>query len=195
MSSIANIEEKKDKPMNYTVFHHQPLCHLMGNGEMRAEDLGWPENYEKTATVDAHNLEDVYAKTQHLHRPWWENKGVTAFGIAARSTSIGDIIQDEDGQLWVVARFGFEKLTGNLVALEQTTNAPINLKILDGCTKMRVWCGYSEHPTLGPVTQKIPGQRSRDFEAALEIACGRLLAALVTGRTSSRQRTTKASKT
>ena len=176
--------------MRYTVFHRQSLCHLLGSGEMRADDLGWPEKYEKTATVIAYSHEDTYAKTQHLHRPWWENPGVTAFGIAARSTSIGDILQDKDGQLWVVARFGFEKLAGNLVALEQTTNAPINLIFLDGCTKMRVWCGYSEHPTLGPVTQKIPGQRSRDFEAALEIACGRLLAALVTNRSTSRQRTT-----
>ena len=181
--------------MRYTVFHHQSLCHLVGNGEMRADDLGWPEKYEKTATVDAHSLEEVYAKTQHLHHPWWENPGVTAFGITARSTSIGDILQDADGRLWVVSRFGFEKLAGNLAALEKVTNATISLKILAGCTKMMVWCGHPEDPALGPVTQKIPGQRSRDFEAALEIACGRLLAALVTGRTSSRQRTTKASKT
>ncbi len=198
MSSIANIEEKKDKPMNYTVFHHQPLCHLMGNGEMRAEDLGWPENYEKTATVDAHNLEDVYAKTQHLHRPWWENKGVTAFGIAARSTSIGDIVQDTDGRLWVVASFGFEKLTGNLSALEKITNATISLDILGGCSMISVWCGHPDKITLvpvlssveGPVTQKVPSQRSSDFEAALEIACGRLLVSLVISRATSRQRTT-----
>ena len=80
--------------MRYTVFHRQPLCHLVGNGEMRADDLGWPEKYEKTATVDAYSLEEVYTKTQHLHRPWWENPGVTAFGITARSTSIGDTLQD-----------------------------------------------------------------------------------------------------
>ncbi len=194
MSSIANIEGKKDKPTGYTVFHHQPLCHLMGNGEMQAEDLGWPENYEKTATVDAHSLDDVYAKTQHLHRPWWENPGVTAFGIAARSTFIGDIVQDADGQLWVVASFGFEKLAGNLSALEKITNATISLDILGGCTKISVWCGHPEDPALGPVTQKVPSQRSSDFEAALEIACGRLLASLVISRATSRQRTmTKAS--
>ena len=203
MSSIANIEGKKDKPTGYTVFHHQPLCHLMGNGEMRAEDLGWPEKYEKTATVDAHSLDDVYAKTQHLHRPWWENPGVTAFGIAARSTFIGDIVQDADGQLWVVASFGFEKLAGNLSALEKVTNATICLGILDGCSKISIWCGHPDKITLGPVlipnprrgvegpvTQKVPSQRSSDFEAALEIACSRLLASLVISRDPSRQRTT-----
>ena len=186
--------------MRYTVFHRQSLCHLVGNGEMRADDLGWPEKYEKTATVDAHSLEEVYAKTQHLHHPWWENPGVTAFGITARSTSIGDILQDADGRLWVVSRFGFEKLAGNLAALEKVTNATISLKILAGCTKMTVWCGHPEYPALGPVlipkgvegpvTQKIPGQRSRDFEAALEIACGRLLVSLVINRTTTLQRTT-----
>jgi hypothetical protein len=149
MSSIANIEEKKDKPMHYTVFHHQPLCHLMDNGEMRAEDLGWPENYEKTATVDVHSLDEVYAKTQHLHRPWWKNNRVTAFGIAARSTSIGDIVQDTDSRLWVVASFGFEKLAGNLAALEKVTNATISLDILDGCSMISVWCGHPDKITLG----------------------------------------------
>ena len=190
MSSNPNIEGKKDKPMHYTVFHHQPLCHLLGSGEMRAEDLGWPENYEKTATVDAHSLDEVYAKTQHLHRPWWENPGVTAFGMAARSTSIGDIVQDKDGQLWVVASFGFEKLTGNLAALEKVTNATISLDILDGCSKISVWCGHLDKITLGPVTQRIPSQSSSDFEAALDIACGRLLASLVINRTTTLQRTT-----
>ena len=181
--------------MRYTVFHHQPLYHLVGNGEMCADDLGWPEKYEKTAIVDAHSLEEVYAKTQHLHHPWWENPGVTAFRIAARSTSIGDIVQDKDGQLWVVARFGFEKLAGNLTALEKVTNATISLDILGGCSKISVWCGRQNKIALGPITQKLPSQHSGDIETALEIACGRLLAALVTGRTSSRQRTTKASKT
>jgi len=192
MSFNPNIEVRKDISMHYTVFHHQPLCHLMCNSEMCAEYLGWPEKYEKTATVDAHSLDEVYAKTQHLHHPWWENKGVTAFGIAARSTSIGDIVQAhaEGGQLWVVASFGFDKLTGNLSALEKVANATISLDILDGCSKISVWCGHPEDPALGPVTQKVPGQRSSDFEAALDIACGRLLASLVISRATSRQRTT-----
>jgi len=188
MSSTADIPRKKDPFTHYTVFHHQPLCHLMG-GEMCAEDLGWPENYERTATVNANNLDQVYAKTQHLHRPWWENPGVTAFGIAARSTSIGDIVQDKDGKLWVVADFGFEKLTGNLAALEKATKGTISLDILEGCLTISVWCGNPEEITLGPVAQKMPSQESNDFVAALEIACGRLLASLVTDRVSSRQRT------
>ena len=95
MSSNPNTEARKEKSMCYTVFHHQPLCHLLDNSEMRAENLGWPDEYQKIATVDAHSLEEVYAKTQHLHRPWWENPGILAFGIAARSTSISDIVQDE----------------------------------------------------------------------------------------------------
>jgi len=180
---------KKDCSAHYTVFHHQPLCHLMGSGEMRAEELGWPENYERTATVNANNLDQVYAKTQHLHRPWWENPGVKAFGVAARSTSIGDIVQDREGQLWVVADFGFEKLTGNLAALEKAAKGTISLEILEGCLVISVWCGNLEEITLGPVTQKLPGQESIDLVAALEIACGRLLASLVTSRVSSRQRT------
>jgi len=199
MSSNTKIQGKEDELMHCTIFHRRPLCHLEGDGEMRAEDLGWPEKYEKTAVVVAHSHEDAYAKTQHLHRPWWENPGVKAFGIAARSTSIGDIMQDNSGQLWVVARFGFGKLVGNLAALAQAINAPINLRIMDGCTKIMVWYDHPEDPALesllipkgveGAVMQSIPGQRSSDFETALEIACGRLLATLVTCRAASRQRT------
>jgi len=188
MSSTADIPRKKDRSTHYTVFHHQPLCHLMGSGEMRAEDLGWPENYERTATVNANSLDQVYAKTQHLHRPWWENPGVTAFGIAARSTSIGDIVQDREGQLWVVVDFGFEKLTGNLAALEKAAKGTISLDILEGCLMISVWCDDPEKITLGPVTQKMSGKDSSNFVAALEIACGRLLASLV-NRVSSKQRT------
>ena len=93
----------------------------------------------------------------------------------------------------MVARFGFEKLAGNLFSLDEATNSTISLKILGGCTEIMVWCGHPDNPTLGPVMQKMPGQRSSDFEAALDIACGRLLAILVTSRAASRLRTTTGS--
>ncbi|MBT3391341.1 MAG: hypothetical protein HN413_13140 [Chloroflexi bacterium] len=187
MSSPPNIPHERDTSTPYTVFHHQPLCHWMINGKTRAEDLGWPQNYERIAIVKAHTLEQVYAKTQHLHRPWWENPGVKAFGALARSTSIGDIVQDGDGQLWVVVDFGFEKLTGNLAALEKATQATIHLDILDGGSLMSVWCGPPEQILLGPVTQKISAPEMDGFATALEIACGRLLASLVTSRAQRRE--------
>lgn len=196
MPPTTHIQREDDKHTRYTVFHHQPLCHLLVNGKIRAEDLGWPQNYEQVAIVKAHTLEQVYAKTQHLHRPWWENPGVKAFGALARSTSIGDIVQDGEGQLWVVADFGFEKLAGNLAALEKATQATIHLDILDGCSKISVWCGHAEKILLGPVlsaiegpvTQKIPVPESSGVAMALEIACGRLLASLVTSRAKQRQK-------
>ncbi len=98
-------------------------------------------------------------------------------------------MQDKDGQLWVVADFGFKKLIGNLHSLEKATKGTISLDILEGCLMISVWCEDPEKITLGPVTQKIPGQGSSDLVAALEIACGRLLASLVTDRVSSKQRT------
>lgn len=90
----------------------------------------------------------------------------------------------------MVADFGFEKLTGNLAALEKAAKGTISLDVLEGCSMISVWCGNPEKITLGPVAQEISGQASSDFVAALEIACGRLLACMVTSRASSRQRTT-----
>jgi hypothetical protein len=53
-------------------------------------------------------LDRVFELTNHIDRPWWTNPGVTK--VAAhpeRSTSVGDIIQCEDGRRWRVEREGF----------------------------------------------------------------------------------------
>jgi hypothetical protein len=53
--------------------------------------------------VDADSLETAYQKSQNLTEPW-----NTVF--PCRSTSVGDVIQGEDG-FYMVSGVGFTKLT------------------------------------------------------------------------------------
>lgn len=97
----------------YIVYHRQPLYPGLVFTEqdpIPATDLDWPASYQKVAHIEAESLEEAYLKTQHLETVWWHNKGVTAIQMS-RSTSVGDVLRNEKGDLWVVAAFGFVKIT------------------------------------------------------------------------------------
>jgi hypothetical protein len=99
----------------YTVYHRQPVYPglvLPDQDPIPVVDLNWPANYQKVALVEANSLEEVYLKTQHLETVWWHNQSVKAIQMS-RSTAIGDVLRDENGNLWVVAAFGFVKTTGH----------------------------------------------------------------------------------
>ncbi|MCC6744616.1 MAG: hypothetical protein IT175_12220 [Acidobacteria bacterium] len=52
-------------------------------------------NGRPVATVDTCSLEHAFELTNHISRPWQENEGVEAVGVArngARSTSVGDLL-------------------------------------------------------------------------------------------------------
>ncbi|MGD9091374.1 MAG: hypothetical protein PVF74_00895 [Anaerolineales bacterium] len=95
----------------YKVFHNQPLYPGMvfQENDILISELDWPDRYQEVARVDVDDLEEAYLKTQHLEKPWWLNPGVKVVNLS-RSTSVGDVIQDENGTLWVVAAIGFVKL-------------------------------------------------------------------------------------
>lgn len=50
-------------------------------------------------------LEIAYQQTQHLDVSWWDNAGVM---LHVRSTSVGDVLADEQGNLFVVESMGFQ---------------------------------------------------------------------------------------
>jgi hypothetical protein len=49
-------------------------------------------------------LEMAFRQTQHIDVSWWDNEGVM---LHARSTSVGDVLADEEGNLFVVENMGF----------------------------------------------------------------------------------------
>jgi hypothetical protein len=104
----------------YKIYHRQPLYPgLVFSDQERlpADTLDWPASYQEAAQVEAESLEEAYIKTQHLETAWWHNRGVKATQMS-RSTSVGDVIQDEQGAFWAVAATGFIRIS------EQHEKAP-----------------------------------------------------------------------
>ncbi len=167
--------------MIFTIYHRIKLYaggEIRGDHPVDAGHIGWPGEYHLVARVKAENLEGAYARTQHIDHPWHEDPEVETLRFS-RSTSIGDVIQDESGGFWAVASFGFSQLTGHLQALDQHTSGGISLMIYSACSRLTVWVGARDQPLLGPVIQEIPGTGTREFEDALSIACGKLLASTI----------------
>ena len=82
--------------MRYALYHN----------ELSTFDAALPAfRPNPTAYVEAATLADVYRLTQHIDRPWFTNPAVT---LCLRSTSIGDLIIDPDGQRHIVAPIGFQ---------------------------------------------------------------------------------------
>ena len=76
-------------------------------------------NYEKVAEVkiDDGNYDDVFRLTNHIDSPWWDNPGVFAViesedqeELKHRSTSVGDVIVLNSGDVMMVGCVGWEKI-------------------------------------------------------------------------------------
>ena len=59
-------------------------------------------------------LEFTYSQTQHIDRPWFTNRAVQTH---LRSTSVGDLVADENGVLFVVESLGFEPFRPKTITL------------------------------------------------------------------------------
>jgi hypothetical protein len=116
--------------MPFTVFHYT------GSDRFKLFDAsafagGVTSDFTEVATVEAGNLDEAYALTQHLARPWTDGPRVTltpedaaklaiakagtpeinsSVFLRIRSTSVGDILVDADGVAYGVAAVGFERI-------------------------------------------------------------------------------------
>lgn len=59
--------------------------------------------YEQVATVQALNLEHAFFLGQNDYNPLYRSANV-------RSTSVGDIIQDNEGNCYLVSSIGFQEV-------------------------------------------------------------------------------------
>jgi len=69
--------------------------------------------YRKVATITGYRLDEVFRLTQNLDESWTEANvpGVEPHGeTPARSTSVGDLIRDDDGKYHAVATFGLVRV-------------------------------------------------------------------------------------
>lgn len=65
--------------------------------------------YTLVAEVDTNDMDDVFRLTNHISHSWTENEEVTAVIERVRSTSVGDILVNDNGT-FIVAGCGFEQL-------------------------------------------------------------------------------------
>ena len=69
------------------------------------------EDYKLVAIVDCEEFGDTFRLTNHIDTEWWNNKEVECIGEEThRSTSVGDLVEDEDGNLHLCASIGWEKV-------------------------------------------------------------------------------------
>jgi hypothetical protein len=62
------------------------------------------------ALVNCDTLEDAFWCTNHIERNWLENPNVFPADIKARSSMAGDVVEDPDGRMWVVAAAGWKEM-------------------------------------------------------------------------------------
>jgi hypothetical protein len=68
------------------------------------------EDYTYVAWVETKDLNEAYQLTQNLDSYWTQNQGVITHRKGLRSTSIGDVIEDDKGKMHLVACIGFKKI-------------------------------------------------------------------------------------
>ena len=69
--------------------------------------------YEEVAEVDTHDKETAFRLTNHIEHNWTFNEGVRIDlekTDQLRSTSVGDLMIDDNGDRWIVAPVGFKRL-------------------------------------------------------------------------------------
>lgn len=82
--------------------------------------------YREVARVESRDLANVFPLTNHIDCDWTENSGILAHAERVRSTSMGDVVQDEaTGALFSCASFGWDELDAQQVAdFEHILNDP-----------------------------------------------------------------------
>jgi len=91
------------------------VYHAVGGNFRSARDpWAWcPSGFELVAELETEDLDKVFRLTNDCGEDWWLNKGVTAFVVPSRSTSVGDVIVLPNGQGYTVEPIGFRPV-GNL---------------------------------------------------------------------------------
>lgn len=88
---------------------------FFGSSELSSEAWNGLSNdveYKLVATVDSNDLEVAFDRTNNIDSAWPNNELVTAElnPNGHRSTSSGDVMVNEDGQIFTVSTVGFKPM-------------------------------------------------------------------------------------
>ena len=90
--------------------------YVLHNKKFPRSDFNTPtainlSDYELVALVECSHKEDAFRATNHIEEDWTKNPEVKKlFTPTARSTSVSDILIDEDGWIWYCAATGWAKM-------------------------------------------------------------------------------------
>ena len=95
--------------MLFKVYHSKDwslntLLHFVRNDSGYVPDS---DDYEVVADVESESLGMVFQYTNSIDDYWWNNENVNAVKTDTRSTSVGDLVEDEDGKLWLCCSSGW----------------------------------------------------------------------------------------
>lgn len=75
------------------------------------KDGKFPEDFELIATVEAENPSEAFYLTNHINASWTKNEGIVKlYNTNPRSTSVGDVVEDDCGMVEVCMPFGWKAL-------------------------------------------------------------------------------------
>lgn len=94
--------------MKFYVYHADEPTFGM-KMEDRPEPV-FPEGFRKVAVVNCEGIEDVFRVTNHIHQDWTKNEEVGWHADQVRSTSVGDIVIDENMEMFRCSSFGWKRL-------------------------------------------------------------------------------------
>lgn len=96
------------------VYHNPHFCNGMRyyQESVSLKDISLASLESKLiAVVETDCLETAYRLTQNIDSAWIKNNGVTLINAGEqRSTSVGDLLQTQLGEVWMVAPVGFTKI-------------------------------------------------------------------------------------
>jgi len=92
--------------MKFTVYHAKNPTFGFG------KEQPFPEAYKKVALVEADSIDDVFRITNHIDSDWRDNPEVKEHNLFEkdRSTSVGDVVVDENGVRFYCAPVGWTEM-------------------------------------------------------------------------------------
>jgi hypothetical protein len=99
----------------YQVWHINKRDPIIRAAAMRhefkegGEPILFPDHYIHVANVDSQSLDGAYTLTNHIDSAWFTNEEVEVLNCS-RSTSVGDVVVDRDGEAHRCKSMGWEQI-------------------------------------------------------------------------------------
>jgi len=109
----------------------------------------FPNGFTHVANVECADLEKVFYLTNHVDCSWLEHAEVEVLVETARSTSVGDIVVDSEGNIFLCMSSGWKNLTETRIC--ETCKWLSNMYVFGRGTSNRsgVWeCNCGDTPAM-----------------------------------------------